>query len=60
MIAKDVKSTALVAMHWGTVRLTDEPMFEPPGRFLQAATDAGYDADKIWVMSIGESRALKK
>ncbi|MBL4740179.1 MAG: MBL fold metallo-hydrolase [Sneathiella sp.] len=59
-IAKDVKSKTLVAMHWGTVRLTDEPMFEPPGRFLQAAGDAGYDAEKIWVMSIGESRALTK
>ncbi|MBL4908161.1 MAG: MBL fold metallo-hydrolase, partial [Sneathiella sp.] len=59
-IAKDTQSHIAVAMHWGTVRLTDEPLFEPPGRFLQAATAAGYDEDRIWVMSIGESRALDK
>lgn len=59
-IGKDVKSNTLVAMHWGTVRLTDEPMFEPPERFLQAAHHAGYDAEKTWIMSIGESRTLAK
>ncbi|MEP3244045.1 MAG: MBL fold metallo-hydrolase [Sneathiella sp.] len=57
-IGQDVKSRILVAMHWGTVRLTDEPLFEPPGRFLQAAHLAGYDKDQSWVMSIGESRSL--
>jgi len=58
LIGQDVKSKTLVAMHWGTVRLTDEPLFEPPGRFLQAASDAGYDDANTWVMSIGESRTL--
>lgn len=57
-IAKDVKAHIAVAMHWGTVRLTDEPLFEPPGRFLHAAVQAGYDTHHTWVMSIGESRAL--
>ncbi len=57
-IGKDVRSKHLVGMHWGTVRLTDEPLFEPPGRFLQAAEKEGYDADKTWIMSIGESRIL--
>ncbi|MBE7636048.1 MBL fold metallo-hydrolase [Sneathiella sp. P13V-1] len=57
-IGLDVKSRILVGMHWGTVRLTDEPLFEPPGRFLQAAKNAGYDAENTWVMSIGESRSL--
>jgi len=59
LIGQDVNSTTLVGMHWGTVRLTDEPLFEPPGRFLQAAQKAGYDADNIWIMSIGESRTLR-
>lgn len=57
-IGLDVRSKTLVAMHWGTVRLTDEPLFEPPGRFLHAAKKAGYDASQAWVMSIGESRSL--
>nr|WP_267879386.1 MBL fold metallo-hydrolase [Sneathiella glossodoripedis] len=57
-IAQDVKAKTIVGMHWGTVRLTDEPLFEPPGRFLQAATKEGYDPENIWIMSIGESRKL--
>ena len=59
-IAKDVLATTIVAMHWGTVRLTEEPLFEPPGRFLQAAAGAGYDTQNTWIMSIGESRTLGK
>ncbi|GLQ04915.1 hypothetical protein GCM10007924_01360 [Sneathiella chinensis] len=58
LIGNDVQSRNIVAMHWGTVRLTDEPLFEPPGRFLQASREAGYDDHQSWVMSIGESRAL--
>ncbi|WP_169543723.1 MBL fold metallo-hydrolase [Sneathiella aquimaris] len=57
-IGEDVRSRTLVAMHWGTVRLTLEPLFEPPGRFTQAAAKAGYDETQSWVMSIGESRPL--
>ncbi len=57
-IAQDVKARTIVGMHWGTVRLTDEPLFEPPGRFLQAAAKAGYDPENTWIMSIGESREL--
>ncbi len=48
----------LVAMHWGTVRLSDEDPFEPPGRFLAAALDQGLAPDAAWVMGIGETRAL--
>lgn len=59
-IAQDVTAKTMIAMHWGTVRLTDEPLFEPPGRFLQAAANAGYDAENTWIMSIGESRTLAK
>lgn len=59
-IGKDVNSQTLVGMHWGTVRLTDEPLFEPPGRFLQAAAQAGYGAENTWIMSIGESRGLNR
>ena len=59
-IGQDVSSRTLVGMHWGTVRLTDEPLFEPPGRFLQAAAQAGYDAENTWIMSIGESRGLNR
>jgi L-ascorbate metabolism protein UlaG (beta-lactamase superfamily) len=52
----DLRAKTLVAMHWGTVRLTDEPPFEPPGRFLAAGRAAGFDEGSLWVMRIGETR----
>ncbi|MEO8587490.1 MAG: MBL fold metallo-hydrolase [Acidobacteriota bacterium] len=58
-LGRDVRASTLVAMHWGTIVLTDEPPFEPPGRFRAAANRAGYHADRTWVMSVGETRATR-
>jgi N-acyl-phosphatidylethanolamine-hydrolysing phospholipase D len=57
-IARDLNATRVVAMHWGTIQLTDEPPFEPPERFRSAARAAGYGDDHAWIMRIGETRAL--
>lgn len=57
-IGRDLSIRRLVAMHWGTIQLTDEPLFEPPGRFRAAARQAGYADDDVWVMKIGETRLL--
>ena len=57
-IARDLRARRIVGMHWGTIRLTDEPPFEPPVRFRAAAAAAGYGEDEAWVMRIGETRAL--
>ena len=56
----DIDARLLVAMHWGTVMLTDEPPFEPPGRFRAAAAKAGLDEDRAWLMRIGETRVLPR
>ena len=40
-IGRDWGARRLCGMHWGTIRLTDEPAFEPPGRFKAAATERG-------------------
>ncbi len=55
-LGRDVGARTLVAMHWGTVVLTDEPPFEPPGRFRAAAERAGFPEGHAWVMKIGETR----
>jgi L-ascorbate metabolism protein UlaG (beta-lactamase superfamily) len=48
----------LVAMHWGTFVLTDEPLDEPP-RALRAAADvAGIDPDLLAVPAVGERLSL--
>ena len=57
-IGRDLGISRLVAKHWGTIQLTDEPLFEPPGRFRTAAARAGYDDNDVWVMKIGETRAI--
>lgn len=53
-----MQAQRLVAMHWGTIRLTTEAPFEAPPRFLAAARLAGYADDGAWVMRIGETRLL--
>ena len=61
----------LVAMHWGTFKLTDEPVGEPPERirawFRQHALSGaspGGSADesadeRLWVLDFGETRSLR-
>lgn len=47
----------LVAMHWGTFRLTDEPIGEPPER-ARAAFEAKGGDRALWIPDVGETRAL--
>ena len=54
----DTKSNVAVAMHWGTIELSDEPTWEPPVRFKKAAQGKGIPLDKTWVMKVGETRQL--
>ena len=49
---------ALVGMHWGTFRLTTEPMHEPPERARRAWKDAALPADRLWIFQHGETRTL--
>jgi N-acyl-phosphatidylethanolamine-hydrolysing phospholipase D len=57
-IHQDVKSRQSVAMHWGTFRLTLEPLDEPPQKLREALKAAAIDEEKFWVMRPGETRKL--
>ena len=57
-IHQDLRSRLSVAMHWGTFRLTAEPLDEPPHLLAQAMTAAGVAADKFVVFQHGETRLL--
>ncbi len=48
----------LLAMHWGTFKLTDEPIGEPPARMKAWFAERGYPADRLWIMDVGETRKL--
>lgn len=47
---------ALVPIHWGTFKLTDEPVDEPPVRVRAAWEAAGLSPDRLWVLAHGETR----
>ena len=47
-----------VAMHWGTFKLTDEPIGEPPARLLAWWRERGLPAERLWIPDVGERRVL--
>jgi len=55
--ALELEARTLVAMHFGTFDLSDEPLDEPPHRFLAEARASGL-GDRAAVMAIGETRAF--
>ena len=55
-IHRDVRAVQSVAMHWGTFRLTEEPLDEPPQHLAKALAEAGIEPSKFWVMQHGETR----
>ena len=50
--------TVMIPMHWGTFKLTDEAMDEPPVRARAAWGAAGLPPERFWVLAHGETRAL--
>lgn len=49
---------AMLPIHWGTFRLTDEAMQEPPEWTRRLWREAGYDPAKLWLLQHGETRTL--
>jgi L-ascorbate metabolism protein UlaG (beta-lactamase superfamily) len=47
-----------VAMHWGTYKLTDEPLGEPPVRARAAFLQNRSDIERLWLLDAGETRRL--
>lgn len=50
----DLKARAFFAMHWGTFKLTDEPLDEPPQRLRAEWERLVLDAERLHVMAVGE------
>lgn len=49
---------AMLPIHWGTFRLTDEAMQEPPEWTSRLWSEAGYNSDRLWLLQHGETRRL--
>ena len=48
----------LLAMHWGTFRLTDEAVGEPPERLRAYWREHGLPDERLWILDVGEARRL--
>ena len=57
---EDLGARTMVAMHWGTFVLTDEPAAEPPARTREGFASRGWDPSRLWVMEVGETRELSR
>lgn len=54
--AIDLKAKRALGIHFGTFDLSDEPLTEPPERFINAAVTAPFEVNDTWVFDIGETR----
>ena len=52
---QDLDARRVVAMHWGTFKLTDEPLDEPPTLFRQGAAARGLPEGVAHVAAVGET-----
>jgi L-ascorbate metabolism protein UlaG (beta-lactamase superfamily) len=50
-----VGARTMVAMHWGTFKLTDEPLDEPPVRLEAERARLGIPAERVRVPAVGET-----
>jgi len=48
----------MLAIHWGTFRLTDEAMDEPPKRAIARWSEVGLPSDRLWIARFGETRSV--
>ena len=48
----------LLAMHWGTFKLTDEAIGEPPAKLRAYWAERGLDPARLWILDPGEPRTL--
>ena len=52
----DAPMPLMLGIHWGTFRLTDEPMDEPPKRTRANWRERGFDETCLWIADFGETR----
>ncbi len=56
----DLGATTFVAMHWGTFKLGDEPLDEPPVRLQADRARRGIPKERVRVLAVGESLSVAR
>jgi N-acyl-phosphatidylethanolamine-hydrolysing phospholipase D len=59
-IHQDIKSRQSIASHWGTFKLSLEPLGEPPHYLEKALKEAGIDRNEFVIMKFGETLSLSE
>ncbi|HEY6098391.1 MAG TPA: MBL fold metallo-hydrolase [Anaeromyxobacter sp.] len=54
----DLGAARFVAMHWGTFKLADEPLDEPPARVEAERVRRGLPKERVRVLAVGESMSV--
>jgi N-acyl-phosphatidylethanolamine-hydrolysing phospholipase D len=58
-IHQDMNSQQSIASHWGTFKLSLEPIEEPPRYLEKALKEAGLDGNKFIIMKFGETLSFR-
>jgi len=58
-IHQDTNALQSIASHWGTFKLSDEPIGEPPPYLKKALKEMGIDEDGFLIMALGETRSFR-
>ena len=53
------RTLRFLASHWGTFKLTDEPMDEPPHRLRALWRASTFDEEQLWILKHGETRTIR-
>jgi len=54
----DAPHPLMLGIHWGTFRLTTEPVDEPPLRVAARWSAEGLDPSRLWIPRVGETRSV--
>ena len=55
---QDLGAATFFAMHWGTFKLADEPLDEPPLRLEAERQRRGLSAERVRVLAVGETAEI--
>jgi N-acyl-phosphatidylethanolamine-hydrolysing phospholipase D len=58
LVHKLVRAKKSIGMHWGTFKLTDEPIWEPPRRLKREAAREQMDEQEFIVLRHGETAVI--
>ena len=56
----DAPAPTLLPIHWGTFRLTDEPVTEPPARLRARWADADLPGGALWLAAHGQTHRRER